>query len=136
MPQILLFFWPFKTLWRNLWWNSVTKTKLWRTSATVFRHKLWRNGKSPLQFVTESDIVMDSVSKLWRFPSQLPSPSQKQPPCQVPPPEIVTDFPSQFPSQTDCDGKSPSQFMSQTDCDGISLSQIFRHKKLWRTHHN
>ena len=48
-----------------------------------FRHKLWQK-------------VTDSVTILWRTS---PTPSQNTSPGAIPPLEIVTDFPSQFPSQ-------------------------------------
>jgi len=123
------------------------KTTLWRTSVTIFRHKLWRNGKAPSQFCDGK----------WRNPSQncdgfrhnFPGRHTTNVKTPDPPPKIVTDFPSQFPSQMYCDGKSPSQFPSQTYCDGLNPSQIVRHKilwrnfcrhnvrhKLWRTRHN
>ena len=97
------------------------KNKMWRKSVTLFRHKLWQIGNNPSQIVTESDgfrhnFVTDithSVTKNLLGP--------------IPPPEIVTDFPSQFPSQIflwrkksvtkNCDGLL-SVTISVTNCDG------------------
>ena len=132
---------PFKTLWRNLQRNSVTKSKLWRKIrhnfpsqitivtencdrypsqfVTDIHHNLWRTVTIPSQFVTKSH---QSVTNLWRSPSQLVM--------------SVTKYPSvvEFLFQN-CDGPSvttsvtivycPSQFSSQMDCDRKKSITIF-----------
>jgi len=98
----------------------VTEFRHKKWIVTDIRHNLWRTLTIPSQFVTESDQF---VTKLWRIRHKIrhnsPVRHKNNLRCGIPPSEIVTDLPSQFPSQRDCDGKSPSQF--------------FRRKKLWRT---
>jgi len=125
MPKILRIFFSFIKLWRNLWRNSVTNlhgdtypSQNCDGSERIC-HNLWR-------------IVSESVTKLWRNPSQFPWPSHGQ-------------VHSPISYSGNCDGlsvtisvtkllwrKSLSQFPSQTHCDGLNPSQFLRHKLLWR----
>ena len=122
LKYFALFFGPCTTLWRN----SVTKQYCDgnRSQCSVTncdgmvrnRHNLWRK-------------VTESVTKLWRNPSQFPSPSHKQ---------LV---PTRS-SSGNCDGLSVTNGLWRKNSVTISVtnllwwaksSQIFRHKKLWRT---
>jgi len=107
----------------KLWRNSVTKTTCdgYPSQFSVtncdgigkLRHNLWRK-------------LTDSVTILWRTS---PIPSQKPSPWAIPPPEFVTEFPSQFPSQNFLWRKTPSQIPSQIFCDGKISVTIFPSQK-------
>jgi len=120
MPQMVasFFFNFFHSLWRNLWRNTVTIYKCDGNPSQFsvtncdgladFCHNLWRN-------------VTDSVTILWRNWS---TPSQNFPQTVFSQMEIVTEYPSQFPSQyLFCDGNVRHKVRHNH-----FVTDIFRHK--------